>query len=198
MALTWAVLAVCLLAACGRTVPSRFYMLTPGVQKDASTKEMPDDVTLGVGPVAIPFYLDRPNIVTRIGPNQVALSEFDKWAGSLKEDVPKVMAENLSRLLNTDRIEIFPWSAGAGIDFQVAVDILRLDAVPEQEAVLEARWSLLKGDPGRTVHIRKSVIRTPVAGDGYPAMVAALSETLGALCREIAPEVPRAANAGRK
>ena len=187
-------LALVLFDGCGRTGPSRFYMLTPEA-RSASRHEMPKDVAIGVGPVAVPFYLDRPNIVTRVGPNQVALSEFDKWAGSLKENIPHVLSENLSSLLNTDRIEIFPWSRDAGVRLQLVADIIRMDAAPEEaEAVLEARWTLIDGNSGKTMHRRKSVIRKPIRGEGYPEIVAAISETLDDLCREIAPEILKAAD----
>lgn len=190
--LTFGMLAILMLVGCGRTLPSRFYMLTPGVQEGSPKPKIPEGVTIGVGPVALPYYLDRPNIVTRVGPNQVAFSEFEKWAGSLKEDIPRVLAENLSRMLNTDRIELFPWSVNADVSVQLRVDIIAMDVAPDQDAVLQARWSMIDGESGRIVHLRKSEIRKTVSGDGYPQMVAALGETLDALCREMAPEIRKA------
>ena len=59
---------------------------------------------VAVGPVAIPDYLDRPQILTRSGPSELQLAEFERWAGSLEKDVSRVLAENLSTLLEKDHV----------------------------------------------------------------------------------------------
>ena len=57
---------------------------------------------IGVGPITVPKYLDRPQIVTRSGRNQLALGEFDRWAEPLQDNVLRVLAENLAFLIPTD------------------------------------------------------------------------------------------------
>ena len=66
-------------------------------------------IGLGVGPIRMPLYLDRSDIVTRGSSNQVEIADFAQWAGPLQENFSRVLAENLSVLLATDKVGIFPF-----------------------------------------------------------------------------------------
>lgn len=184
-------LAVSALAGCVRTQPSRFYVLTPIPETvvSASTPFSKNGQTIGVGPIEIPSYLDRPQIVTRTGPNEIRLGEFDKWAGTLKENITSVIAENLSVLLSTDRIHVFPWRTAISVRYQVTARILRFDAIPGEAVTLDTHWVILGDDGRRTLLMRGSEIRLPVPGAGYDDIVAAKSLALGQLSREIAEAV---------
>ncbi|GAB6190600.1 PqiC family protein [Desulfocastanea catecholica] len=59
-------------------------------------------------PVEIPDYLNRPEIMTRKGRNTVELAEFNRWAGSFKESITAVLAENLGLLLGSDLVYVPP------------------------------------------------------------------------------------------
>jgi uncharacterized lipoprotein YmbA len=78
-----------------------------------------------VGPITLPKYLDRPQIVTRSGRNPLTLAEFDRWAKPLQDNVSRVLAENLARHIPTDHILLHPWPRSAPVDYQVAVEHLR-------------------------------------------------------------------------
>jgi len=62
---------------------------------DASAGVIPveEGAVLALGPVRLPEYLDRPQIATRSEGNEVRLHETERWAGSLQEDVSRVMVE---------------------------------------------------------------------------------------------------------
>ena len=60
--------------------------------------------TIGVFPVAMPDYLDRPQVVTRVSENEIKLDEFNRWAEPLKENFYTVLVENLSTLLSNEKI----------------------------------------------------------------------------------------------
>lgn len=79
-------LATCLaLTGCADSQPTRFYTLSPLAAALGSTPPtLLPDVTVGVGPVTLPPYLDRPQLVTRAGGNRVVLAEFDSWAERCK------------------------------------------------------------------------------------------------------------------
>ncbi len=187
-AILFLMLAAAALAGCARTQPSRFYVLTAVAEAE---NPVPGDFTkngktIGVGPVEIPSYLDRPQIVTRTGPHEIELAEFDKWAGTLKENTTTVLAENLSTLLTTDQVYVFPWRTGISIRYQVTVQVLRFDAVPGEGVALDAHWVILGDDGRRMLLMRGSRIRQPVLGTGYNEIVAAESLALGKLSRDIA------------
>ena len=44
-------------------------------------------VAINIAPVELPDYLNRLQIVTRDGRNELKLAEFDRWAGSLAENI---------------------------------------------------------------------------------------------------------------
>ncbi len=128
-----AIIIVCplllLAAGCAGSKPSRFYMLSPvsgGPEGRAPASEC-RDLAIGVGPVDFPEYLDRPQIVTRTGEDILKLAEHDRWAEPLDRNFTRVLAENLSVLLATDRVYIFPWSRSVQVTHRVSVHVSRFD-----------------------------------------------------------------------
>jgi hypothetical protein len=143
-------------------------------------------VAIGVGPIKLPEHLDRPEIVTRTSSNQLELAEFDRWAGPLADDFNRALAVNLSILLSTDRVSIFPWRKSVPIEYQVVVDVARFDGELGGDVWLIARWTLLRGDDKKVLSMESSRISEPSSDRGYEAMVAAQSRALAHLSRKIA------------
>jgi hypothetical protein len=144
---------------------------------------------IGVGPVELQEYLNRPQIVTRQSPNRLELAEFDRWIEPLKKSLPRILAENLSALLGTERVAVFPWKNSTKIDYQVVVTVIRFDGEPGVNAMLVARWTILERESRATLLSRKSEIAEPVDAEGYEALVSAKSRALATLSREIAAEL---------
>jgi uncharacterized lipoprotein YmbA len=87
-----------------RPDPSRFFVLAP--LPDAPSPAPGNHVSsLGVGPIFLPRYLDRSEIVTRVGPNEVKPAVFDYWAGSLSHQFQTVLTQNLQTLVHPDRVQ---------------------------------------------------------------------------------------------
>jgi Uncharacterized protein conserved in bacteria len=110
----FAAVSVVLLAGCTHSPPVRFYTLTPldrqEIRRASRQEAVPGAVR--IMPVDIPDYLDRPQIMTRDGKNILKLAEFDRWAGSLGDNITAVLAENLGLLLASDRVFIHPGIGG--------------------------------------------------------------------------------------
>jgi hypothetical protein len=141
---------------------------------------------IGIGPVEIPEYLDRPEIVTRAEQNQLILSEFNLWGGVLKADINRVLLENISVLLAGDGIPIITWKAAVTDVHKVPVLISRFDGSLNENIILKARWALLDKEGKAFEYFRESNITIPVKGSSYSSVVAAMSEALGELSKEIA------------
>jgi hypothetical protein len=94
----------------------------------------------------MPPYLDRPQIVTRTSRAKLTLAEFDQWAAPLSDTIPRVLAENLSLLVPTERVILHPWPRTIDPDYQVIVEVFQFDQNPGGPVVLTARWSLLDRD----------------------------------------------------
>jgi uncharacterized lipoprotein YmbA len=177
-----------LLAGCGTSPPAKFYTLTPVVAQRPPEKVVETDkyTPIGIGPVEIPEYLDRPEIVTRAEQNQLILSEFNLWGGALKTDINRVLLENISALLAGDGIPIITWKAAVTDIHKVPVLISRFDGSLNDIIILKARWTVLDKE-GKTFELfRESNITIPVKGSSYSSVVTAMSEALGELSKEIA------------
>lgn len=148
-----------------------------------------DGTAVGLGPIRLPEYLDRPQIVTRMSPNEVRFAEFERWAAPLAGSFSSALAENLSTLLGTDRIALHPWKATTSIDCRVEIEVSRFDGKPGDSVLLESRWIVFSEDRERVLSTKTSSIREPVSGKGYEALVAAQSRALAALGREIAEAI---------
>lgn len=176
-----------LVASCGTTAPTRFYLMDPmadaGSGPAAAGKK---GVSIALAPVVLPEHLNRPQIVTRQNSHQVRVDDFNRWAESLGAHITAIVAENLSRQLGTEGVVITNRYKQTDIDFQLSIQILRFDGWPGKEAVLDCRWYLGTGDEHAGGHPERYRITRPVEGDGYPDLVAALSRMLADLSREIA------------
>lgn len=176
---------------CGRSQPSHFYLLRAMSPATASglSEVSPTSLSLGLGPVNLPKYLDRPQIVTKSGAHEVELAEFHKWAEPLSDNVSHVLAQNLSALLSTDRIMQYPWRSSIHLDYQIAVDVLQFDGTIGGEAVLVARWSLLGGDEQTVLTSKKTQMIHRPTSQNYEALVEAMSRNLEDLSQEIAEAI---------
>lgn len=183
-------LALSLLACgCAQGPPPNLYLLH--AQADQRLAGVERGVTVGVGPVELPPYLDRPQIVTRDTDYRLQLSEAHQWAEPLKANVSRVVAVNLSNLLSSNRIYLVPRRQRTQLDFEVSIDVARFDGQLAKEVALDARWNLHDGDSGRLLLSKVSIIREVPHGGGYAALVAAKSRALRALSAEIAEAIRR-------
>jgi uncharacterized protein len=185
-----------LLAGCAAFSPrpdqSRFFTLTALSQaEEIATQRVssPAGISIGIGPISFPGYLDRQEIVTRVAQNQIGVSENDRWAEPLDENFARVLAQNLSVLLRTERINIYPWPIDKKPNYQVEIEVLRFEANAAGDVQLLARWAVRDTNKKNSIQYRDSRISYPARTKSTEASVAALSEALGALSREIADAV---------
>ena len=186
--------ALLLISGCigtGQSPPSRFYLLSsiePDNPSSAAGSEK-DEISIGLGPLRFPLYLKRKQIVTRTGPNEIQLSEFDRWAEPLETNFAAVLRENLSILLNTAKILSPPWPKEAGLEFEVVADVSRFDAEPGRQAVLTVRWAVIRFRDEQLLLVKKSTYAKPLRSGGFKEMVQAQSLIVADFSREIAAAV---------
>lgn len=170
---------------------TKFYLLSPLAISEVEDSDKAGEIfmTIGVGPVHLPEYLDRPEIVTRINPNELKLAELDIWAEPLQVNFTRVLVENISRLLSTEPVAVFLWGASPQIDFQIDIEVVRLDGDIAGKAFLIAQWSILNSANKSILFSKKSQYTESVGGTGYSALVAAQSRMIGALSLDIAEAI---------
>jgi uncharacterized protein len=177
------------LGGCGSSRFSKFYTLNPVKSAGTGGKQIPPSdtaVTLGIGPIEIPDYLDRPQIVTRTVQNEIDMAEFDRWAGSLKSDMTRVLVENFSVLLPAEKISVVPWNYGGPFRYRLALSVSRFDATPGENVWLKARWTIFDLEGKKVILSHESNLSEPLSGRDYAAVVAAMSRVLGSVSQDIA------------
>ena len=185
--ISWAFLVmVFLLAACSTTPPVKYYTLNalPEMQQDTPEAVSGNGIAIGVGPVDFPKLLDRPQIVTRQSQNRVKVSEFHRWASALQGDFSRVLAKNISILLPTDRVAVYPWTDQFSPTYRIKLDVEQFDGQLGNFVSLDVMWSVT-GREDKDPVVRTSVIEEPVSTADHEGLVAAMSRVLETLSREI-------------
>lgn len=184
-------LLVVILAGCASSPSSKFYQLNPLQNRTSITPDaFPEqNQIIAIGPVRIPDYLDRPQVVTRAGKNELKLSEFDRWAGSLESDVTRVLVEDISSLLPADRFSVVRWTpyleSQVPASYRVEVIVDRFEGTLGDSVLLKAQWAVFAKDK-RLLLKRKAEISEEMNGSSYEALVAAMSSALEKLSQDIA------------
>jgi hypothetical protein len=145
-------------------------------------------LALGIGPIKFPGYLDRPQFVTRVSQNRFVVAENDRWAEPLEENFSRVLSQNLSILLQTDRIVTFPWERNQRPIYQIQVEVLRFEPNAEQIVELWARWIILD-DAKKSLSVKESYLTRRTTDKSTEASVVAMSEVVNDLSKEIAAAI---------
>jgi len=166
----------------GSSRPARFYTLEPLQLRDGPGSTA-TSVTLAVGPVELPDYVDRPQIVTRTGANELVIAEFDRWGGSLDNQITGSLVGTLRERLVLRQVAVASWRSAilsGGHPYRVAVSVSRFDGVPGQSVVLQARWELIAQRDGKEerLGVKEASVTEVIDGPGYDAVVAAMQRAL--------------------
>ena len=183
-----------ILSACtGTTKPSNFYVLSALPESETAVKGAGNEnaLAIGIGPVTLPIYLDRAQIVTRISRNELKMDEFNRWAEPLKGNFFRVLAENLSVLLNTVDVSIYSRRILTPVNYHVTIDVSRFDVTSDGKALLIAYWAVLGKDGRKILLKKKSILRADAASMDYRDIVAAQNQALSGLSRAIAAEIKK-------
>jgi len=191
------------IAACSLLAPrpdrTRFFVLAAMPGGDATTVAgaVRRDALIGVGPMTFPSYLRRSPVVTRVGPNSLAFSPTARWAEPVETSLPRVLSRNLSVMLDTDRIVRYPWLPPTRPDYSVAIEVLRFERTVDGDGELAAHVTI-RDREGRVLDGHDVRMLERAEGDGIDGSVAALSDAVVGLSREIADTTRRLENARQK
>ena len=172
---------------CSAVSPAvQFYTLS-AIQPGPADK-MASDLKVVVGPVRLPGYLDRPQMVFRTGKNKIQMVEYHRWADSLKENITWGLAENIGILLKSDHVSMYPRETADHPDYQVFINIRQFDGWFGKRVRIGAYWTVrVSGHPSMTPSRQeKTIVEEPVDGKTHQDMVAAFSRAIETLSRDIA------------
>lgn len=171
-------------AACGTSPKEYFYTLSSDA---TSTNSFVSGTTVVpsilVGPVTLPEIADRPQIVTRVGTNQVTIAEEHRWAASLRSEIPRVIAQNLSDILGAGYASSYEDNSGGHADIRVLVDVQRFEATLGETVAIDSLWTVRSAGGKSTTN--RSTTREPIRGSGYDEVIAAYARALAKVSRDI-------------
>jgi uncharacterized lipoprotein YmbA len=174
-------------AGCASSPPSTFFSLSPLPAAAGQGAMTGGALGIGLGPVTFPAFLDRPQIVSRDAGNRLAVDEYNRWGGTIQDDFLRVWSENLSYLVGTSRMVLFPSEVRYPLDFRVTADILTFEGTPGGEAVLKVRWAVLDPLLERALAVHENTYRQPLRPPAdHAALIAAMSAALGAFSADVA------------
>ena len=176
----------------GRSPPTTFYTLSATEAPPAKNVpvDFKDPLLIGIGPVDMPAYLDRSQIVSQETAHRLGVDEFHQWAEPLESNFVRVLAVNVANRLPNKMIIRYPWGVTPA-DLQVVVLVTRFDAgVPsgaQRQVYLNALWGIFEEETRQAPLLtHKSHIKLPVAANDNEALAAVMSRAIGELSREIA------------
>jgi len=175
-------------AACSTSTPSRFYTLN----SVSSIESQPDvNTSVAVGPVTIPDTVNRPQFVVTVGPNRVAIDEYERWAAPLDDSISRVVAGNLSVLLGKSQVVRAPLT-NFDPAFKVTIDIQRFESVAGESVTDDAVWIVRRSKDGIT-RSGRTLARETVQSKDFEALAAAHSRALEQVSRDIAAAIRESA-----
>jgi hypothetical protein len=165
--------------------PVQFYMLDAdsGVADTVRVPAASQGPVIGLGPIRIPDYLNRPQMIIAIADNQYRLFEDHRWAERLDQNISLALFKALPRQLGTDRIVRFPWSSRQVVDYQVGIDILEFNVDASGQSRLIAQWFIKRKE--LPAIDKRSVYQFPASTTDQAVMVKAQSQCLTKLGQEI-------------
>ncbi len=199
--------AATIVTACSSPKTTYYTLSAPQV---TATTAMTHKTRIMVGPVTVPSLVDTPQLVVKNSSNQVTVYEYQRWAGSLKSDIERVVAADLSRDLSTPNVWSYTQSAFAQFDYQVLIDVQNIDSKLGDSVTIDVLWTIkptaakdnhhaagtnkpAKSNTVASAHppsdTGRAVITEPVSGAGFDALVAAQSRVFDRLSADIAKSI---------
>ncbi len=170
-----------LLTACGGT-PEQYFRL----RADAPAPLTAGGPAVGIGPVTLPGYVDRAELVFQSDDYQFQIPTTARWAGTLSENFTRTLTTDVAARLGSGNVLAYPFPTGARPRVQVTVSVQQFHAVSGGEAILEAAWRVEEPATRRLRRQSRARLTERITGDGYGAVVAAESRLVARLADAVA------------
>ena len=186
---------VFLLSACARTNPVTYYQLST-IESEQAPVDSTEfaDLVIGIGPIRLPEFLDRPQIIIRRSPNRLQLSNDHRWVEPLGDSLAGALRDNLSRLLKTENFHFYPWNKTTPVDFQIVIELIHFEGEGHERALLEVVWSIRNNEGDIITPPRRTIHRITTTSSDYKGLVNALSRASSLLSLEIGDTIKKLAN----
>lgn len=173
-----------MLTACSTSPRNSYYMLT--ALAPLSSKQAPATLpSIAITSITLPELVDRPHLVIGEYGGKIDILQFHRWGEPLKSSVPRIMADNLSRQLGSDRVAASPQVAALDAALQISLDFQDFSLL-EGFVQLDALWRI-KMD-GTIIHNGRTKSLQKITG-GYDSVAEAYSRALAVVSADIVTQL---------
>lgn len=167
-----AIAGALLLTACigGRSEPAQFQLLTARAERNSAVPLA--GKTVGVGPVQVAQFLQRPQVVTHAGGTQLHVDENVRWGEPLEQGIQRVLLQNIAALTGAETRN-FPWRQSAIPDYALRVDVIDFDKLTNGESMIDVNWILEDLRAPRVIKTQQERISST---KGYDDLLAQLAQ----------------------
>jgi uncharacterized lipoprotein YmbA len=166
------------------SAPTRFYIMKvdESLKPDVAAASLNPALNVGIGPVQIPGYADRAQIVTFDDGARINVSDFDHWAEPVGDAVKRILSANVSTLIGEAKVFPYPGDFRPDKDsLQIALEIVDIAQLDDGDALLSVRWHVKRLYENEVVVRNAKVYRHKATAGDYNSYANALSALLGKL-----------------
>jgi uncharacterized protein len=152
-------------------------------------------VIIGIGPVEIPEYQNRPQIVTQNKDGMLTFAQFERWGESLDSGLARLILENLTMMFSQAEFQVFPYNFAIPLDYQVIVNVVQLESQLDTNIFFAAQWTIIDSKTKEMLLTKRFQIRQAINLHTYSGLTQALSRACALLSDEIAENLSRLSKA---
>jgi uncharacterized lipoprotein YmbA len=169
------------LTACATKKPTRYYNLQ-AISASTVIQPLPADlsssITMGINSVKLPSMLNRKGIVSEKTGAAVQVASHDIWAGRIKEDFTRVIAELMANNLGINDVVTEPWNTRFRPKYQLQLDVQHFSGQLGGDVRFKVNW-VLSGNFGQEKLLsRIDDITLQAPDNSYQAYVSTLNTLL--------------------
>ena len=165
----------------------RFYALSAVDETQVSKKiNIASNLLIGVDPVKIPEYQNRPQMVTISKGKMIQFAQFDRWGESLDLGLARLIREDLAVMLPRAKLISYPWDPSIAVKYQVTAEVVQLDSELDKDMFLVVQLTVIDVQNSKTIIIKRSEFRTAIVPQNYSGLAKTLSTACASLSGQIA------------
>lgn len=179
----------------GDTPSPRLYMLSAQDAGELSQRyQMPQGAIIMVGPVKIPDYQNRPQIVTQNKDKMLTVAQFDRWGEHLDTALMRVITEDLTVMLPGVTVGMFPYNFTIPVTYQVLVDVVKMESDLENGLSFSVSWSVINAKNNTMLLTKKAQFHQEIAQGNYSGLSRAMSEVCALFSVQVAEALSELVN----
>lgn len=165
------------------TEPSKYYILDARIEKTNSHQL--SDLALGVGPISIPGYIDRPQIVTKTDTPELQIEEYARWAEPMDRMFTRALTQNLRILTDSQQIHSHPWSNASQLNYRLSAKVIKFENDINGDALLVVHWGIIDAANSSDIIVKHTMYNAFATGIDVSDRINALNETIAQFANNI-------------